>query len=493
MFSSYHVLVRRKTMSLNVESNDVLALFNLEGDDVQSISVHNSNGQAIVDVLLRAGYPPCPSCGCQKPLIKGYTFKTIKHGVLTDRNCILNYRARRYICPVCRRTYYEHNPFVFGSMKISAMTVHNVLNDLKDYHETFSSTAKRYHISPTSAASIFDSHIMMPRFQLPELMCWDETYAFFHKGEKSKYVFTILDFNTVEPVDILPSRKKAYLHSYFYQIPIEERRRVKMIATDMYSEYRYIIRDVFPHALHAVDHYHVVQELSRKTDSVRIRVMKSVKKTIPGTGQMTDEYYLLKKFNWLIFKRPDSMKTYEDDYGEKHTVLLFDPNLKRKYNKKLNRHINYYEIKDMIKAIHPDIKTAWELKDDVTDFYMNNTYESAPEALNELIKKFYDSGIDEMKECAGMLRRWREEIINSFIVVKVNYKVEKDNGHVVMSAQHLNTGLLENRNSIIKCIKKNSTGYTNWDRFRNRCLYVLRKDSKPRLNPEIPAKKKKQS
>ena len=174
----------------------------------------------------------------------------------------------------------------------------------------------------------------------------------------SKYVFTMLDFNTIEPIDILPSRKKEYLMSYFYKIPIEERRRVKMIATDMYSEYRLIIRAVFPNALHAVDHYHVIQDLSRKTDSVRIRVMKSVPKKISGTGQLTDEYYLLKKFNWLIFKRPDSMKTYDDEFGEKQTIPLFNPNLKRKYNKKLNRHVNFYEIKNKIKAIHPDIKTA---------------------------------------------------------------------------------------------------------------------------------------
>ena len=81
-------------------------------------------------------------------------------------------------------------------MKISALTVQNVLRDLKKQSETFASVASRYHISPTSAASIFDQHVKMPRLPLPELMCWDEAYAFFHEGEKSKYVFTILDFQT---------------------------------------------------------------------------------------------------------------------------------------------------------------------------------------------------------------------------------------------------------------------------------------------------------
>ena len=105
-------------------------------------------------------------------------------------------------------------------------------------------------------------------------MCWDENNAFHHPGENSKYVFVILDLESQEPVDILPSRRRDYLLSCFLKIPVEERKRVKMIATDMYGEYRAIIRELFPKAYHSVDHYHVSQELSRKTDSVRVREMR---------------------------------------------------------------------------------------------------------------------------------------------------------------------------------------------------------------------------
>lgn len=127
-------------------------------------------------------------------------------------------------------------------------------------------------------------------------MCWDETYAFHHKGENSKYVFTILDFENAEPVDMLPSRKKDYLMGYFFSIPKEELKTVKMISTDMYDEYRGVIHSLFPQAFHSVDHYHVSQELGRKVDKVLMRVMKSVDKYLPDSKIQTDEYYLLKKF-----------------------------------------------------------------------------------------------------------------------------------------------------------------------------------------------------
>ena len=280
-------------MSLTNQQNDILALFNLESEDIEDISYANEAELAIIRILLRPDYPPCPDCGNPNVLIKGYELKKINHGILTDRKCILHYRARRYRCPVCGRTFYEHNPFVFSSMKISALTVINVLKDLKSQTETFSSVAKRYHISPTSAASIFDQHVQLPRLPLPELMSIDENYAFFHKGENSKYIFVMLNYRTGEAIDILPSRKLEFLKDYFLKIPKEERKNVKMIATDMYTEYRTLIHNIFPDCVHTVDHFHLIQELSRRTDAVRIRVMKSVPKYIADTSQQTDEYYLL--------------------------------------------------------------------------------------------------------------------------------------------------------------------------------------------------------
>ena len=103
----------------------------------------------------------------------------------------------------------------------------------------------------------------------------------------------MLNYRTGEAIDILPSRKLEFLKDYFLKIPKEERKNVKMIATDMYKEYRTLIHDIFPDSVHTVDHFHLIQELSRRTDAVRIRVMKSVPKYIADTGQQTDEYYLL--------------------------------------------------------------------------------------------------------------------------------------------------------------------------------------------------------
>ena len=81
-------------------------------------------------------------------------------------------------------------------------------------------------ISPTSVSTIFDNHVDIGRNPLPEIINFDEVYAF--KSEKSKYVCVLLDFKKQIPVDVLPNRKKEYLLNYFQKIPLEETQKGKI-------------------------------------------------------------------------------------------------------------------------------------------------------------------------------------------------------------------------------------------------------------------------
>lgn len=71
--------------------------------------------------------------------------------------------------------------------------------------------------------------------------------------------------------------------------------------------------------------------------------------------------------------------------------------------------------------------------------------------------------------------------------------MKKDTGQVECHPVRVTNAIIENRNAIIKCIKKNANGYTNWERFRNRLMYVLDKDATYTLNPIITEKKEDKS
>lgn len=451
----------------------IIGLFGLENEDIQSIEYIRDGNNAIVDVFLTPHPLRCPDCGYDQPKIKNYVLKKITHSILSDRGCTLHYHARRYVCPVCHRTYYEKNPFVFQGRKISIKTVINILTDLKKSTETFASVAERYHISPTSAASIFDEHVQISRHTLPEMINFDEVFAF--RTKTSKFVCVLLDYQKQTPIDVLDSRHKSNLQSYFGNISIEERKKVRYCCSDMYTTYRDIVHIYFPNSTHCVDHYHMIQELNRKVDDVRIRIMKKY-------GTTSDEYYLLKKFKWMIYKNEESEEK-KRKLKARGKLPLFDPNVQKVFNRRLNQYLNYYDIYSRLLKIHPDLTAAWILKDEVTDFYDNVTYDTASEKLDELIQDFNESGVSEMIRFSRTLRNWKQEIINSFIIVDYEYKVDKDTGRVAVRTKKMNNAIIENKNSIIKTIKKNANGYTNWNRFRNRIMYVLDTEATFRAEP----------
>lgn len=469
--------------SSSLSDSYLLQLFNLQRENVESIDlVHKSDGLYATIKLVKEPQV-CPVCQFKTTTVKDYTTKKIIHSLTTHTPCFIHYRARRYKCPVCNKTFYEHNPFAYKNMKISSLTVYNVLSDLKKATETFKTVSDRYHISPTTTAAIFDAHVSISRRALPCYLCIDEVYAF--HSDRSNYVCVLVDYLTGATVDLLPSRKKEDIKKYLSFIPLEERKQVKIVSIDMWDAYRRITKDMLPSAVVSVDKFHVLQEMHRKIDRIRIKAMYKMKpekrvddiRTLPIDERAEYEhrdkqYYLLKKFNWLIFKNEDNLKKREDG----KLINLLDPNHEKQYNKKMKQYLNFYDILDMILRNNDDLFTAYNLKYKMDQFYKTCTYEQSKKALSELIIEFRDSGLKEMIDFSNTLIRWKQEIINSFILIDKNHN------------KKINNGIIENRNKVIKQLKHNSNGYKNWERFRNRTLFVLNEDAKFRINPIIEKK-----
>lgn len=447
-------------MSNHVFNDDfVLKLFNLERKNIENFFVKHDDSKILISIKLTSFNHTCPICNTSTSKIKGYTKKKINHSVLHGHNCILEYMARRYQCTYCNKTFYEHNPFTIGGMKTSLVTVYNVLNDLKSPNETFTSVSSRYNLSVSTVISIFDSHVSIAPRKLPEVICMDEVYAF--KSKNSSYVCVLLDYLSKNVIDLLPSRKKYDLANYFGLIDRNERLNVKIVSIDMWETYRIITKQYFPKAVCAVDKFHVLQEFSRKLDKVRINAMNSVKNTHNKISEITDialkekwykndkAYYVFKKFNWLLFKPFE----YEQ----------LDINCKKKLNSKLSRYLNFYDLLQIMLTSDSDLEEAYNLKLALYDFYKLEA--PTKDDLNTLIHLFKDSNVKCMSDFGNTLINWKQEILNSFIMVSVDGVTSK-----------INNALIENRNKVIKTIKRNSNGYNNWNRFRNRCLYSLNDD-----------------
>lgn len=454
-------------------SNDTLIALDLERADIKSMNIYNDGEGLTIDVELNSKPHKCPVCSTETSRIKGYQNKIIRHSILNNTPCIIDYRARRYICPLCGRTFFENNPFTNKGSRLSVATVYNVLADLKNPALTFSYVASKYHISQSTVANIFDRGVNIPRRTLPECICFDETYAF--KSDRSNYICVLVDYKDKKVIDILPTRRMQDLTDYFYNIPLEERKKVRYVSFDMWQTYRSVAKTMFPNCVTIVDKFHLLQEFTRKATRVRIRIMnknkkikdelenearrlKKEKKKLPPDKQekliqAQRNYYILKKFEWMIFSKNKD---------------ILNPNLEKKMNHALGQYCNLYDLFNLLENTDEDMTEMINLKDELYDFYEKCTYEESKAKINELIIDFRSSSVPELVPFANTLTQWKPEIINSFIIIPgINKK--------------MNNALIENRNKSIKLLKHSSNGYTNWKRFRNRVLYTINDDEKFKL------------
>lgn len=457
------------TFAPSIAMNDFLAAFDLDRANIKTIDIFHEQGGLIIYLELNPSLHQCPVCSSYTDKVKGYQLKKIKHSILNPVPCVIHYRARRYICPACGKTFYEHNPISFGHLKVSVATVYNVLQELRRPEATFTYVGSKYNLSPSSVSNIFDKHVDISRRKLPMCISFDEVYAF--KSKDSDYVLVLLDYLDKKIIDLLPSRRKRYLSDYFFKIPLAEREEVKYCSFDMWETYRLISKLMFPNSVGIVDKYHVLSDFTKKMNSVRISIMnknklvydtyKQKKKQLNKQHKKLDpkeyqayttahkNYYLLKKFHFLLLlNNPKAM----------------DPNKEKKYNSVLERYCNFYDLYEMILTIDPVLKEVLEIKDILYDFYSNSTYETAKKELEDIIILCRTSTIQAMQNFSKILVNWKKEIINSFIILpNTNRK--------------MNNALIENRNKTIKLLKHSSNGYTNWSRFRNRALFVLNEDA----------------
>lgn len=283
----------------------------------------------------------------------------------------------------------------------------------------------------------------MKRLNLPEIISVDEVYTNFRHD--CLYSLVIMDFATHEIVDILPSRREEYTNKYFLSIPIEERKNVKYIISDMYEPYLKYMNRYFPNAQTSIDSFHVVSWLINK---INAHLRKLIKKY--EDNKDSDEYYLLKHVDWMILKNDD------------HIIEIDSP-------KKIDKHFNCYMTTDSYRrrfyAIDPSLQIIHDLKEEYIAFN-NKEHKSTDDIskeLDDLIEKYNTSQSAIFVEFAELLKDKKTEIIHSFVVMPSLGKTVR-----------LSNGAMESFNRKPKDLKRLARGVDNFEFFKQRILFSER-------------------
>jgi len=309
----------------------------------------------------------CPGCGNMTSYVNDYREQYVKDIDILDFNTVIKYKKRRYICPVCKKAFFENNPIV---NKWQRNTQRLFLSVLEAFRNKLSATdiAKKHNISTTTALKYFDV-IDYHCDSLPEVLSIDE---FKGNAGGEKYQCAVADAKNHKLIDILPNRKELDLIHYFSQF--KNRDKVKYVVIDMNGHFDRVAHACFPNAVIIADRYHTIRQVFWAMENVRKDVQNN----------------LSKKFR-IYFKRSKSLLA-------KHPSNLTDEQA---------------NTLSLMFEISPILSDAYYIKNKFIDVMNSN---NSIEGLNKL--KFWLSfaeskNIPQFKACTNCYRNWSPEILHS--------------------------------------------------------------------------------
>jgi len=366
------------------------------------------------------------------------------------------------------------------------MVPYLILFKLKDLKKTAAEVAREFNVSDTYVHNIVLRYLDCRRLPLPEILAVDEVHLEFNS--KNRYALVLMDFMTGEIVDILPNRLKTTYESYFLNIPREERAKVKVIVCDMYNPYINFAPDYFRNCTVVIDSFHVIQwinnkiniyinEVKKKYQKRDRKLLKEKNEHVSGSqkkAKMSREVYLLTRHRWVLLK---SMKRI--DYSLRHKKDSF-----------LNQYLTTYQYEGEFLALDSRFHEIRKLKEKYIEY--NDEFPKDPDTaskqLDELISEYSSCSIEMFREFAGLLKRYRTEIINSFRTaddlggISYHRTLDETNSYT----RRISNGPIEGYNRKPKDFKRNSRGFRNIDYTINRLIWASREHEPVLAIPKDP-------
>ena len=208
--------------------------------------------------------------------------------------------------------------------------------------------------------------------------------------------------------------KTRHLMQLIKKLDIEKRMKVRSLSRDMATHYDWLGRQAFMNAYHIIDKFHVIKNTMEQLQAARIRYRQQELSKRREASQNKQTYtetllangdtvlQLLARSRGLLFLFPHQWSTQQ----KQRANILFEH--------------------------YPEIKKAYQLVLQIRRWFIpslgKTTYQKTRDKkknqLMDIIKKFVQSGIEELKNIAFMLRRNSDQILNYFIAKETNAKAE---------------------------------------------------------------------
>lgn len=404
----------------------------LELDTAHFKNVIESHDNQVVVHLIQSYPLRCPRCG-QLMLKNGFKIVNVLGPSLHYQPTIWSISNQKYLCKpssACPSTITELAKVkdIKYRHHISQAIKQQVMIQLTT-NESQIDIAKELGISDwTVRRVIFNlDQFFKPNYHwLPRHIAFDD----FKSGRfaPSGMSMILMNIENHRTIDIILSRRNRYLRNYFLRYDRAARLAVRTVTVDLYTPYRHLIHELFPHAIIIADHFHVVAQAYRALNKIRVKAMNQA-------GNGSHQWRALKHF-WKLILTPAGLLKY-DNYWSR-------------------RNFGYTQLTDVeviqrLLAFNDDLKQAYRY---YQDLILAINHRSKDE-LNHLLAIKWTQLPQSLQKVQRTLRRHLKEIITSF------------------KYGDYTNGPVEGTNNKIKVIKRTAYGFRNFFNFRARILLAL--------------------
>lgn len=372
-------------------NKEQLQLFDIEDDVVETFTIDNNDSYYEINIWFKLSRIYCPNCGSTHFIKKGNRKRCLVSTPVNDKLVKMITYVKRYKCLDCNSSFYDLNPIAYDDWSFTRIAIISILNKLKPYNATYASIARMFGISPTRVMDIFDTFVRIKRHTLPRVLLIDEFH--FSRNTKYRYPAILMNFENNLIIDIVESRTHDIMSDYFFKISLEERKKVEYICTDMSFIFKPLLKTYFPDSTLLVDHFHVIRLINDQLNHTRKRIMRKY-----AQNKKSLEYKLLKHRYKILLKSRNDVD---------HEVF--------KYDKLLKCHTTENKILETILSFDDELKQAYNAKEEYLIFDQVTKEEvinvDKRKELNDVIKRFRYTLVEESMSVAETLEHWKEDFI----------------------------------------------------------------------------------
>ena len=178
----------------------------------------------------------------------------------------------RFHCKECQSTFNAQTNLVDENCYLSKELKVQIALELAK-NTTRKEIADRYFVSDVTVLRVLNTYLKTyhPYF--------DEFKSMKFCSGKMSFVF--MNGQTQQLLGVLENRRLAFLKPYFLKFTRIARANVKYVVMDMNTPYFELVKAILPSAKIVTDHFHIIQQITRALNQLRIKMMNTFQKTEP--------------------------------------------------------------------------------------------------------------------------------------------------------------------------------------------------------------------